>query len=206
MIGSTEEQQRLMFLPGVEQNPKPSTYLELIEAARAAGMEYWQIWHLLAFQPEAARNLVGFSQIVMHDPAPISPGLRELIAAYTSSLNQCEFCMKAHTAVAAHIYQDNDLVASVLRDPETSPLSEKEKALLRFVRKVTFASADIHAADTESLRTIGWDDAAIFYAITACALFNFYNRWVSASGVRPVSDEAFRRLAAPMAERGYVRK
>jgi alkylhydroperoxidase family enzyme len=74
------------------------------------------------------------------------------------------------------------------------------------VRKVTFASAAITPADTEHLRTIGWEDAAIFYAITACALFNFYNRWVSASGVRPVSDEAFRKLAAPMAKRGYLRK
>jgi uncharacterized peroxidase-related enzyme len=203
---ATKVQQKSMFLPGVEQNPKPSTYLELIEAARASGTEYWQIWHLLAFQPDAARNLVGFSQVVMHDPAPLSPGLRELIAAYTSSLNQCEFCMKAHAAVAAHIYEDDVLVLSVLRDLETSPLDEKEKSLLRFVRKVTFASAAITPADTEHLRTIGWEDAAIFYAITACALFNFYNRWVSASGVRPVSDEAFRKLAAPMAKRGYLRK
>ena len=203
---ATKVQQKSMFLPGVEQNPNPSTYLELIEAARASGTEYWQIWHLLAFQPDAARNLVGFSQVVMHDPAPLSPGLRELIAANTSSLNQCEFCMKAHAAVAAHIYEDDALVLSVLRDLETSPLDEKEKSLLRFVRKVTFASAAITPADTEHLRTIGWEDAAIFYAITACALFNFYNRWVSASGVRPVSDEAFRKLAAPMAKRGYLRK
>jgi hypothetical protein len=56
------------------------------------------------------------------------------------------------------------------------------------------------------LRAIGWDDAAFFYAISVCALFNFYNRRVSGSGVRPVSDEAFRRLAAPMTERGYLRK
>jgi uncharacterized peroxidase-related enzyme len=203
---ATEVKKKSMFLPGVEQNPKPSTYLELIEAARKSGTEYWQIWHLLAFQPEAARNLVGFSQVVMHDPAPISPGLRELIAAYTSSLNQCEFCMKAHTAVAAHIYKDDALVLSVLSDLETSHLEEKEKALLRFVRKVTLESAAITPADTEHLRNIGWEDAAIFYAITACALFNFYNRWVSASGIRPVSDEAFRRLALPMAERGYLRK
>lgn len=201
-----EMHRRRMFLPGVEQNPKPSMYLERIEAARAAGTEYWQIWHLLAFQPDAARSLVELTQVVMHDPAPISPGLRELIAAYTSSLNRCEFCMKAHAAVAAHIYQDDQLVAGVLRDPQTSSLSEEEKILLDFVRKVTFAPADIDAADTERLRAIGWEDAAIFYAITACALFNFYNRWVSASGVPLVSDEAFRRLAAPMAERGYVRK
>ena len=204
-MSAADVQRKSMFLPGVEQNPKPGTYMELIEAARASGIEYWQIWHLLAFQPDAARNLVEFSQVVMNDPAPLSPRLRELIAAYTSSLNQCKFCMKAHAAVAAHMYQDEGLVAGVLRDPETSTLSEKEKAVLRFVRKVTFASADINPADTERLRAMGWDDAAIFYIITVCALFNFYNRWVSASGVPLVSDEAFRRLAAPMAEKGYSR-
>jgi hypothetical protein len=46
---------------------------------------------------------------------------------------------------------------------------------------------------------------SIYYAIAACGLFNFYNRFISGNGVRPVSDEAFRRFGARMAERGYVR-
>jgi hypothetical protein len=46
---------------------------------------------------------------------------------------------------------------------------------------------------------------SIYYAIAACGLFNFYKRFISGNGVRPVSDEAFRRFGARMAERGYVR-
>lgn len=205
-MSAIEMKQKAMFLPDVEKNPKPSTYFDLIQAARSSGMEYWQIWHLLAFQPEAARNIAGFSHIVMHEDAPLSPGMRELIAAYTSSLNKCEFCMKAHAAVAIHILKDEALVWGVIQNLEATQLDEKEKALLRFVRKVTLNAASITANDTQCLREIGWEDAAIFYAITACALFNFYNRWVSASGVQPVSDEAFRKLALPMAQRGYLRK
>lgn len=194
-----------MFLPEVESAPKPGIYRDLIERARASGGDSWQIWHLLAFDPEAARHLVGLSQALMRNDCPLSPGLRELIAAYTSSLNQCEFCMKAHAAVAAQLLGDEALVSSVIRDLESSPLDEKQKTLLRFVRQVALTPASITAEDTRRLNAAGWDDASIFYAISACALFNFYNRWVSASGVHTVSDEACQRLAAHMAVTGYSR-
>jgi uncharacterized peroxidase-related enzyme len=197
--------QEPMFLRGVEENPKPSTYRDLIENAKASGADYWQIWHLLAFDPEAAHHLAALSHTLMHKECPISAGLRELIAAYTSSLNQCEFCMKAHAAVASKLLGDEALVWGVIRDLDASDLEGKDKALLRFVRKVTLAPASITAADTQQLNVAGWDDASIFYAISACALFNFYNRWISASGVNPVSDEAFKNLASRMAAVGYAR-
>jgi uncharacterized peroxidase-related enzyme len=194
-----------MFLRGVEENPKPSVYRDLIEKAKASGGDSWQIWHLLAFDPEAAHPLAALSQVLMHNDAPLSAGLRELIAAYTSSLNQCEFCMMAHGTVAAKLLDDEELVWGAIRNLEASKLGEKEKALLRFVRTVTLAPALITAADTAELNAAGWEDAAIFYAISACALFNFYNRWVMASGVHPVSDAACGRLASRMAVSGYAR-
>ena len=195
-----------LFLEEVENNPQPSPYADLIAAAKASGTEYWRIWNLLAFRPKASLHLARFSQEIMHEDAPISTALRELIAAYTSSLNECEFCMKAHAAVAAHLYGDEALVWSAIRNPEESALPEAEKAMLRFVRQVALASSSVRPADIEELHGAGWDDTSIFYAIAACALFNFYNRFVSANGVRPVSDEAFRRFGARMAEEGYLRE
>lgn len=201
----TNSSQQPMFLRGVEDDPKPSVYRDLIENAKSSGGDYWQIWHLLAFDPEAAHHLAALSHTLMHKDAPISAGLRELIAAYTSSLNQCVFCMKAHAVVAAELLNDEALVWSVLNDLESSKIEAKQKALLSFVRKVTLAPASIVAADTVELNRVGWNDAAIFYAISTCALFNFYNRWVSASEVQPVSDDAFTRLASRMAKTGYAR-
>jgi uncharacterized peroxidase-related enzyme len=195
-----------MFLLDVENNPQPSPYFDLIAAAKSSGSEYWRIWNLLAFRPKAADFLARLSHEIMHEDAPISVAMRELIAACTSSLNRCEFCMKAHAAVAAHLYNDEALVWSVIRDLEGSALSEKDKAILRFTRKVTLESGSIDEADIATLHTAGWDDTSIFYAIAASALFNFYNRFVSANGVKPVSDQAFRRLASRMAEKGYVRE
>ena len=95
---------------------------------------------------------------------------------------------------------------SVLRDLENSPLEEKEKALFRFVSKVNLQSPAITAEDMQPLYAVGWDDAAIYYAITVCALFNFYNRWIDASGVHALSDEAHRQGGKRSAVHGYVRK
>ena len=110
------------------------------------------------------------------------------------------------------LQQERDLadgeafVNAVVEDLETSLLSDKEKALFRFVDKVNHHSPGITADDMQPLYAAGWDDAAIYYAITVCALFNFYNRWVDASGVHPLSDEAHRQGGKRSAAAGYVRK
>jgi alkylhydroperoxidase family enzyme len=93
----------------------------------------------------------------------------------------------------------------VLRDLETSALDDKHKALFRFVDKVNRDSPRISSADMEPLHAAGWDDEAIYYAITVCALFNFYNRWIDATGVHALSDEAHREGGRRTAQHGYAR-
>jgi hypothetical protein len=80
-----------MFLPEVEQNPQPGPTADLIYAAKNAGAEYPQIWHLFAFRSQATQHLGAFTQEIMRGDGPLSPGLRELIAAFTSYRNDCDF-------------------------------------------------------------------------------------------------------------------
>lgn len=80
-----------MFLPGVEDDPKPGPYADIIRMMQKTGAEYPQIWHLFAFRPEMTSHLAQFTQEAMREPSPLTPGFRELIAAYTSSRNQCPF-------------------------------------------------------------------------------------------------------------------
>jgi alkylhydroperoxidase family enzyme len=114
--------------------------------------------------------------------------------------------VKSHAAVAAVLLGSEELVEGVIRDLETSSLSEKEKALLRFVDKVNHDSPRITAEDMQPLYAAGWADDAIYYAVTVCALFNFYNRWVDATGVHALSEAAHRQGCQRSAATGYVRK
>jgi len=197
---------KALYLPGVESNPKPGLYKDLIDSARGRNAEYSKIWDLFAFQPSFTDSLSRFSQGVLRTPATISPAMRELIAAWTSFQNECGFCTRAHAAAAVELLGSEDLVRSVLSDLEASPLEEKDKAMLRFVTKMTRDLPDVTAEDVERVRAAGWDDEAIYYAITTCALFNFYNRWITATGVAEMSEEAHRLQGQHLARHGYVRE
>lgn len=93
----------------------------------------------------------------------------------------------------------------MLADLGSSLLDDRHKALFRFVDKVNHDSPRITPADLESVRAAGWDDEAIYFAITVCALFNFFNRWIDATGVHAMSDEAHREGGKRMATQGYAR-
>lgn len=80
-----------MFLPEVEAQPQPSPWARAIEAMKQSGQEYPQIWHLFAFKPAATEHLARFTQEILRESAPLTPGFRELIAAYTSRKNHCPF-------------------------------------------------------------------------------------------------------------------
>src|SRR5579871_6107964 len=53
-----------------------------------------------------------------------SVGDRELMAAVVSQTNECEWCTKAHGAVARGAYRDEAKVSAVLNDLETAPVDE----------------------------------------------------------------------------------
>ena len=55
-------------------------------------------------------------------------------------------------------------------------------------------------------KAAGWDDECIYYAITVCALFNFSNRWIDATGVHEMPPERHREGGKRSAQYGYVRK
>ena len=114
--------------------------------------------------------------------------------------------MKSHAAVAAVLLGSEELVEQVLCDIDSSPLTEAEKLLLDFLDKVNHDSPRITPADIAPLHAAGWSDEAIYYAITVCALFNFYNRWIDATGVCALSDEAHREGGKRSATGRYASK
>jgi hypothetical protein len=82
---------RQMFLREVEQRAPEGPYASVIGNLRAAGRPVPQIMHLFAYKPDRTTFLSRFTHGVMRGPSPLSPGFRELIAAFTSQRNECPF-------------------------------------------------------------------------------------------------------------------
>ena len=80
-----------IFLPDVECTSKAGPARERLEAMEEQGVLVPQILHLFAFKPQMTDHLAHFTQDLMRGPLPLSAGQRELIAAFTSSRNQCPF-------------------------------------------------------------------------------------------------------------------
>lgn len=80
-----------MFLAEVEKGKPGGAYARLIDDLRTAGRPVPQIMHLFAYKPDRTDFLSRFTQGVMRGPSPLSAGLRELIAAFTSRRNDCLF-------------------------------------------------------------------------------------------------------------------
>ena len=99
---------------------------------------------------------------------------------------------------------DNALVASVLKDYRSAPLSEAEKALFKFLDKVNRESNRIRSRDVEEVRSAGWPDEAIYDAISVCAIFNFYNRWCDATGVQDMPAAGYHASGHRLATEGYA--
>jgi alkylhydroperoxidase family enzyme len=80
-----------MFLPAVEHAEPRGPYAPTIQGLRTVGLPVPQIMHLFAYKPDRTEHLARFTQGVMRGPSPLSPGFRELIAAFTSRQNDCPF-------------------------------------------------------------------------------------------------------------------
>jgi alkylhydroperoxidase family enzyme len=80
-----------IYLNQVEESAKAGPDGAQFSAMEAQGIPVPQILYLFAFKPRMTEHLSRFTQELMRGPSPLSPGQRELIAAFTSNRNQCPF-------------------------------------------------------------------------------------------------------------------
>lgn len=95
------------------------------------------------------------------------------------------------------------MVRAALEDPRSAPIPEAEKALFAFVDKLNHQPAEVGREDIDALKEAGWTDEALYDAITVCALFNFYNRWIDGTGVQGLPAEFYRLSGQRLAASGY---
>ena len=93
---------------------------------------------------------------------------------------------------------------AVLEDYTTAPISDQERALFQFIAKVIRESNQINQADVDTALAAGWTDEALYDAITVCALFQFYNTWIDATGVHDMPASAYAAMGVRMAAGGYA--
>ena len=159
--------------------------------------------HVFTAYPEIYSNWACVSEAILRGPSPLTPAHRELIGAYVSSLNACQYCYGGHRAAAELFGVPPQTIDGLINDLASAPIEGKLRPILAFVKKLTLTPTRMTKADADAVFTAGWDEAALHSAIAVCCLFSFMNRLVEAHGIK--ADRAsFTERGRKHVEMGYV--
>jgi len=142
------------------------------------------------------------TQEAMRGPAAWSIGDRELMAAFVSKINDCEYCVRTHSEVSAKAYNDRAKVSATLADVETAAIEEPLRATLRMLRTLT-REHTVSADDMQVLLAAGVSREQITDALAVCFAFSTMNRLAEAFDFSIGTSEAFAAGAGYLLSRGY---
>jgi uncharacterized peroxidase-related enzyme len=139
--------------------------------------------HVFAAHPEIYSHWACVSEGILRGSSPLTPAQRELIGAYVSSLNACQYCYGGHRAAAELFGVAAQTIDGLIRDLASAPIEDTLHPILAYVRKLTLTPSRMTQADADAVFAAGWDEAALHSAIAVCCLFNFMNRLVEGHGI-----------------------
>lgn len=153
--------------------------------------------------PDLYGPLLQFIEAVMTRASALTVAEREVIAAYVSHINGCDFCVGVHHATLKSLKTDEAVLGQLTDGPSSSAIDDRLRAVLSFAEKLTRNPHGIGPDDVDLLRDAGWDDQAIEDAINVISLFAYVNRLVDATGVKG-SPDYFAYVGDMLATQGYA--
>jgi uncharacterized peroxidase-related enzyme len=161
---------------------------------------------LLEYRKDSAQPIRELTHLLLRGPSTLTEGERELIATIVSHNNECKFCTTAHTAAADMLLGECETAEKIKRDIETSPVTEKMKALLTIARQVQLGGKHVTDASILRAKQSGATDLEIHDTVLIAALFCLYNRYVDGlSTVTPTDPIFYKGLAERIVNHGYTR-
>lgn len=134
--------------------------------------------------PDTAQPLLALHEQVMRAPSPLTVAERELIAAYVSALNDCDYCHGVHSATATAFGVPQEVLAAALTDLDSASVGTRMNGMLRYLAKLTRTPAKVTERDAQDVFAAGWDERALHDAVLVCGLFNLMNRMVNGLGIQ----------------------
>ena len=158
---------------------------------------------LVQYRPDFyGKPMSELTQEAMRGPSAWSVADRELMAAFIAKTNQCEFCIRAHSAVAQRAYGDGKAIPALLSDPDTAAIDQPLRATLLMLRKLT-REHTVNADDMRAALAAGGSRQQIEDALAICFSFNIIGRLADAFAFSLPGPKAFDAGAKYLLARGY---
>lgn len=132
---------------------------------------------LFMYDKGMAKTLSAMAEELMRRPSPLSVGERELIAAYTSKINDCQFCYRSHASCAAELLGDY-VVDMAIHEGYVEGLTDRLRYLCYLAGMVTLLERHKIAEVVAKLKEMNVSDQEIHDTVAIAAFFNMCNRYV----------------------------
>jgi uncharacterized peroxidase-related enzyme len=181
----------IKMIPDNEANPRLK---ELLDHAKTPHGTVDTVMRVHSLRPETMHGHVTLYRSVLHSDDNVLPfWFLEVVASYTSILNDCTYSLTHHFMNVRNLLNDQELsdrifVALKAQRPEDE-FSGKELALLRYAAKLTADVGRMVQSDFEALKLSGCDDGEILEVNQVCAYFNYSNRLLNGLGCTTDGDE-----------------
>lgn len=193
-----------MRLPEVERGDTLRHRMLIAMISRLSGLRLPDAARVAFYRNDFAGPTLGtWTQRTMRGPSGWSVSERELMAASVATWNSCGFCIGAHGAVAVR-GMDKDVVDAALSDYRTAPISDKLKAALAFIEKLTRTPDDVTADDARDALRAGVSLDELRDAAAVAALFATVTRYANALDFVIPSPADFDKAAGMLLRRGYA--
>ncbi|HKD64349.1 MAG TPA: peroxidase-related enzyme [Candidatus Acidoferrales bacterium] len=125
--------------------------------------------------PDAIEGQLKLGGAVMNDGA-LTKTEKEQIGVVVSGINSSSYCLVIHMELLQRLGVEKSLARKLVNDYENAAVPERMKALFRFAEKLTRKPVEIEEEDIRTLKTAGWDDAAVRETVLTVSYFNYVNR------------------------------
>ena len=159
--------------------------------------------HILQINKPAGRALIEFHQALLRGDSPLSAAQLELIAAYVSGLNACQYCYGVHSETAKAFGLAEGALDALLADIDSAPVDPKMRPLLAYANKLTVSPARMTQADADVVLAAGWSERALHDAVLTVCLFNFMNRLLEGHGCKG-APEIYATRGKALMDEGYT--
>ncbi|MCE8507603.1 peroxidase-related enzyme [Ruegeria pomeroyi] len=166
---------------------------ELLDRARTPHGTVDTVMRVHSLRPETMNGHVTLYRSVLHSDDNTLPfWFLEVVASYTSILNDCTYSLTHHFMNVRNLLRDqprSDRIFIALKAQRPEDVFEgKELALLRYAAKLTTGVGRMVRSDFEALKLAGCDDGEILEVNQVCAYFNYSNRLLNGLGCTTDGD------------------
>ena len=146
-----------------------------------------------SLRPHSLAGHMALYKNVLHHPNNTLPKwYLETLGVYTSSLNQCDYCVDHHKTGLKRLLNDDvryvEILASLINDKIQTAFTGRELAGLQHAKTLTLAHHTITKENIDHLIASGFDEGEVLEINQVVSYFNYVNRTVVGLGVTTEGD------------------